>query len=359
MINIIGAGPVGSYLAYLLARKGEEVQLFEEHSEIGKPVRCSATFTNSLSEIIPLKKDFIVNRIKKIRLSSPNNDFLDVNLRKENIVLDRSEFDKYLVNMAVDNGVKLFLNHKLLDIKDNELVFKDKKIKKGILIGADGPLSLVAKKSGLLNSRIFLKGMQARVEGNFDKDMTFTYLNIGEFSWIIPENENVARVGVVCRNNPQEHFKRIYDKISSGKKIIEYQGGLIPLYDPSARISKDNNTFLIGDAAGMVKPTTYGGIVPGLLAANILSKDFDNYEIGFKNNVEKDLKAGLLIRKTLNKFSDEDYNSLINLFKQEKLKVILEDYERDFPSKFLFKLLLKEPRLLKFALKYKETFIYK
>ncbi len=359
MINIIGAGPIGSYLAYLLAKRGEEVQLFEEHAEIGKLVQCAATFTSVLSDIIPLKKDLIINKIKRMRLISPNNDFLDVNLKKENFVLDRSEFDKYLVNMAVDSGVKLFLGHKLLDINENELIFKNKKIKRDILIGADGPLSLVARKSGLLSERVFLKGMQARVESNFDRDAALTHLNIGEFSWIIPENENIARVGVVCRNNSQEYFKKIYDKIEGRKKIIEYQGGLIPLYDSSAKISKDGNTFLIGDAAGMVKPTTYGGIIPGLLAANILAKNFDNYEKEYKKNIEKDLKPGLLIRNTLNKFSDEDYNSLINLFKQEKLKRILEKYDRDFPSKFLFKLLLREPRLLKFALRYKETFIYK
>lgn len=351
MINIIGAGPIGSYLAYLLAKKGEKVRLFEEHTEIGRPVQCAATFTNALFDIVPLKKNIILNKIKKIKLIAPNNDFLDISFGKENLVLDRSEFDKYLINMAVDNGAELFLYHKLLDINKDELIFKQKKVKKDILIGADGPLSLVAKKSGLFSDRIFLKGVQARVESNFDKDIALTYLNVGEFSWVIPETESIARVGVVCRNNPQEHFKKIYEKIGDRKRIIEYQGGLIPLYNPNIRLSIDDNTFLIGDAAAMVKPTTYGGIVPGLLAAKVLAQDLNNYEIEYKKSIEKDLKLGLLIRNILNKFSDSDYNSLVSLFKQEKLRGILERYDRDFPSRFLFKMLLREPKLLKFVLK--------
>lgn len=37
MTSIIGAGPIGSYLAYLLAKNNQEVRIFEEHKEIGKP----------------------------------------------------------------------------------------------------------------------------------------------------------------------------------------------------------------------------------------------------------------------------------------------------------------------------------
>ncbi len=351
MIAIIGAGPIGSYLAYLLAKKGEEVKLFEEHSEIGKPVSCAATFTNVLSELIPLKKDLFINKVGKIRLVSPNNSFLDIKLRKENIVLDRCKLDQALTNKALDEGAELFLDHKLLDIKKNELIFNNNKIKADFIVGADGPLSQVAKSTNLFDNRVFLQGMQARVKGSFDKDVVHTYLNIGEFSWIIPEDETVARVGVVCKNNPQDCFRRIYEKVGGEKKVLEYQGGLIPLYNPEIKLNTEN-TFLIGDAAAMVKPTTYGGIVPGLLAAKILAKGFHDYEKRYEKKLGKDLRLGLRIRNTLNKFSDKDYDSLVDLFKQEKLKKILETYERDFPSKFLFKLLLREPRLLKFGLNY-------
>ena len=39
-VVIVGAGPVGGYAAYRLAKNGISVLLLEEHSEIGKPFQC-------------------------------------------------------------------------------------------------------------------------------------------------------------------------------------------------------------------------------------------------------------------------------------------------------------------------------
>ena len=39
MITIIGGGPAGSYTGYLLAKKGFDVSIYEEHAEIGNPIQ--------------------------------------------------------------------------------------------------------------------------------------------------------------------------------------------------------------------------------------------------------------------------------------------------------------------------------
>ena len=36
MISIIGGGPSGNYAAYLLAKAGQEVEVFEEHRKTGQ-----------------------------------------------------------------------------------------------------------------------------------------------------------------------------------------------------------------------------------------------------------------------------------------------------------------------------------
>ena len=46
MITIVGAGPAGSYLAYLLAKQGEKVIVLEEHSAVGSPVQCTGIVTH-------------------------------------------------------------------------------------------------------------------------------------------------------------------------------------------------------------------------------------------------------------------------------------------------------------------------
>ena len=75
MISIIGAGPAGSHLAYLLAKNNQEVTIYEEHKEIGNPVQCSGVITPALEDELKIKKDIIVNRINKVRFHAPNNKF--------------------------------------------------------------------------------------------------------------------------------------------------------------------------------------------------------------------------------------------------------------------------------------------
>ena len=54
--------------------------------------------------------------------------------------------------------------------------------------------------------------------------------------------------------------------MTENKGIIEYQAGLIPVYNPRQKAQKEN-ILLIGDAAAQVKATTGGGIIQGLTAA--------------------------------------------------------------------------------------------
>ena len=62
MITIVGAGPAGSYLAYLLAKKGQAVTIIEEHEKIGSPVQCTGIVTGSIEKFVKLPNDVVANR---------------------------------------------------------------------------------------------------------------------------------------------------------------------------------------------------------------------------------------------------------------------------------------------------------
>ena len=135
------------------------------------------------------------------------------------------------------------------------------------------------------------------------------------------------------------------------KKKLENQTGMIPLFNFNIPLSLNNKVFLTGDAAGLVKGSTHGGIVYGLNAAKILNKvlkDGGDYDKIIKKTIGKELSISLRIRQIMGCFKDEDYSYLMKLFKQEKVLDLMKLYNRDFPSKFLFKLILTEPRFLKF-----------
>ncbi len=380
MISIIGAGPVGSYLGYILAKNGYKVDIYEEHKEIGRPVQCTGITTSALTQIIRPKPSFVINKIKKTRVYAPNNDFVEFRL-KENLILDRAKFDQYIADMAEKHGANIYLGYKFLDFKKDELILnykgKIKRLRTRLLVGADGPSSQVAKSFEMWGKREFFIGLQARAYLDNDNVVEF-YLGIGDFAWVVPESKKVVRIGLVARKNPNFYAKKrqsrfwhpkntpaadfcdfkgfLQSKLGKDyeKKVIEKQGGLIPVYNPRLEAQK-GNVFLVGDAATMVKATTAGGIIQGLTAANVLADSImykKDYQKEWKRKIGKDLYLSLVIRRVLDKFSDDDYNLLIKLVKKQGIVDLLERYDRDYPTKMLPKLMLetiKEPRLLLFA----------
>jgi len=351
MVSVIGGGPIGSYASYLLAEKGFDVNLYEEHKEIGKPIQCTGLITSSLSKLIKIKNDLVLNEIKKSKVVAPDGSFIEFNLDKPDLLVDRSEFDRFLFDKAKEAGVKTFLQHKFISNEKNKIKFKNKIVKSDILIGADGPLSQVAKSNGMFNGRKFLLGLQARVKGKFEKDTfvsSFGDIAPGFFTWIVPENEEIARVGVASTENVSKYF----DKFVKWK-ILDKQAGLLPIYNPNINTHKDN-VYLVGDAATQVKPTTGGGIIPGMFAARELVKAIKynkNYDELWKSTIGKELSTGLKVRKILNKFNNSDYNYLVKLTSQDRVRSIVENGNRDFPFAMLLKLAITEPRFIRFGSK--------
>ena len=358
MISIIGAGPAGLYTAYLLAKQGREVNVFEEHKKIGLPIQCTGITTSHLKRFTEIKKEFLINKVNTARIYS-KNDFIDFKLKNENLIIDRGKFDQYLAEKAKKAGANIFLSHKFIDYKNNEIIIKDlknkktKKIKTDILIGADGPISKVSKIINKTKIK-FWTGLQARINIQANENIFEAHLGSISpefFAWLVPENSSIARVGLATKKNTSLHFKNFLKlKNIRQKDIIEYQAGIIHLYYPNLKIQQ-KNIYLIGDAATQVKATTGGGIIPSLLSSKILADSIinnKNYEKEFKKTVGRDLFVSLKIRNILNKFRDKDYDYLIDLFKNKRTKSLIEEHDREFPSKFIIKLLMAEPRFLYF-----------
>ena len=343
MISIIGAGPVGNYLGYLLSKNGQDVRIYEEHGVIGKPVHCTGIVTGALNDVIKINGDFVINRVNRVVIKGDGEVELKI---KENLILDRERFDKHLFEMAKENGVKFSLGKSFKGFEDGIMKIDDESVKTDVLIGADGALSKVAK-SVFGFDRQYMLGFQARVKGEFDRNLVEVYLNYVSFLWVVPESERIARIGIVDK----KEVKSVLSKFLNDKEVIDWQGGLIPIFNPRFKLQKEN-AYLVGDAGGMVKALSHGGIVQGLIGAQELSKSIlnnEDYEKLWRGKLEKDLVLSLKLRKILDKFNKNDYGKLIELCKNEKVKEMLEN--RDYVSKYFWRLIIKEPRFLRFLVK--------
>jgi len=358
MITIVGAGPAGSYLAYLLAKQGKDVALIEEHDKVGSPVQCTGIATGSIEKFVKLPNNVIANRCSKVVAVSKNERIV---ANTDEIVMWRNKFDEFIADMAADAGAKILVNHQFVGFNNkNSIKIKDKNnnkiknIESEIIVGADGPSSAVAKAAGLNSNSKFYIGMQAKVKLKSDIDAFETHF--GEsfpnfFGWVVPESEGTSRIGIGAFENAKDYFYKFLEKRTGKKEILCWESGIIPLYNPKKIIQKDN-IYLIGDAATQVKATTGGGIIPSLKAATTLCDCIINkkdYNKEFKKQSGRELLLHLKIRNILNKFSDKDYDKLLKLMNQEKVKKILKKYDRDTPIPLVLNLLLREPRFLLFS----------
>lgn len=349
MISVIGAGPAGSYYSSLV--KDREVHLFEEHKKVGLPVACTGILTESVKRVMDIDQDLVVSKIKKFKIVSPNGKSVYVDLDKTNMVLDRARFDQWVFQKAIDNGAKIHLGEKFVGYKkigNNFSLITDKQsYDTEMIVGSDGVYSQVARVAGLEKERKVIRGWQARAKfPDLEEGVTEVRLNLGEFSWVVPEDDKIARVGVIGMDNAL--LRKDYQKLLGASKIIEDQSGFIPLYNPKIRLQKPKeNIFVIGDAATQVKATTYGGIIYGLIAGQYLAEDKNSYEKRFNDKLGRDLWISLKMRDMMNNMSEEQANKLIEIFNKKENKSILETHDRDFPSKFVVQLLMKEAGLWK------------
>jgi len=372
-ISIIGAGPAGNYLAYLLKKSNKEinVNIYETKKQIGLPIQCTGILTNSINQIIKLPKEVIAAKITKLKLISPDNNSIQFNFKEPNLIIHRDKFDKYFAKLAEKEGVNYHLQTRYLNNTKNALKIKNNKNHNietrhfDILIGADGPNSGVAKHNNLFKKRQFAIGQQILTKlstNKFPENEIQVFLGVGEFAWIVPEGNNLFRIGLVSKLNSKELFNKFIKRIQAENKIkitaMQNQSGPIPIFNPKQQtINQEKNIFLLGDSATQVKATSYGGIIHGLLAAEAINnyltkhKSISKYNQEIKQKVIKELYLSLQLRKVLNKFTEKNYNSLIKLLQKEKARIILEQFDRDFPSKFLVKMFLAQPKLAKFVTK--------
>jgi digeranylgeranylglycerophospholipid reductase len=356
MIAIIGAGPVGSYAASLLA--GDfEVKVFEEHPGVGLPVQCTGIVTQEIFNFIPKRSNFVLNKVDEIRILSPNNKFLKLSLDKPDIILDRQKFDQYFYNLARKNGAEFFFSHRFIKDQGSVAFIKDlksgklKKFKFSHLIGADGPLSPVAKDAGIFGNKKFFTGIQAVVKKRNSNIIDF-YPVKGGFGWAVPEDRNTLRIGVASEANPREQFNHLLKRYKG--KVVAKQGGIIPIFNPAASVRKEN-VFLAGDAAGFVKATTGGGLVPGLQSAEILAKSIirsQSYEAGAYLKIYPSLLLNLQMRNIMNTFDQKDWNELIRDLNNSSSKKALQNINRDRLFQLLLNISISNPSILKYGFKH-------
>lgn len=350
-VVVVGAGPSGCHAAFLFAQAGAHVTVLEEHENVGLPVACTGIVTHALYRFVPRDSYYIVNELSSANILSHNSSLV---LPLKEDVICRKRFDSWMADRARKAGARLLTCHSFKQIRGNKAVCANgKEFMFDVLVGADGPLSPVAKAAGIYGKREFWIGQQVTLKGDFHSSQFKAFFGSvcpGFFAWSVPESSSVARVGLASSQNARKFFERFLERCSG--EVVDKQAGPIPKYQ-RRRFAK-GNVYLIGDAAGLVKSTTGGGVITGLWSAELLAHSVlkgKPYSLALLP-LRRELWLHNQLRKMLDRFSEADYDSLLRMMRSPKVQSLLESYPREYPSRLLFRLLMAKPGFLRFVWKY-------
>ena len=270
---IVGAGVIGLYLAWQLSLKGHKVSVYEKRSKEGSRLKaCSTLVSERIKDSIPLPDGCIENVISGCRIHFRGKT-VQLNFKPHHLVLSKPMLLDKLLELALGSGAEVFFEK---DAKELPQGF-DK------IIGCDGALSNVRKNLGLSDPS-FRLGIQFFQKDQDSSSFVETWPTGNGFCWRIPKGKEVEWGILESPETALSQLKQfLKDKDIPFGGDSKFPAALVPsgLVLPQ----KDGETTLCGDAAGLAKPWSGGGLIWGLKAANILLKDFPDFG-AYRNETE-------------------------------------------------------------------------
>lgn len=379
-VAIVGGGPIGCFVGSRIAKEGFSVSLFEEHQNFGLPLRCAGLVTDRVLDFLPSDADVVLNRVSGARIHSPDGRIVEIGGNKPRaFVIDRTGFDRCLGQVAEQEGVVANLGCKVSSFtpSSRRLAVEMKgscfeKYKADLFIGADGPFSVVRRCSGFSEPQSFLYGVGAQLS-HVSLDPDFVHIFVGKdiapgfFCWIIPTDESgkSARVGLCVSSQYKSALSSCFQKIMHSSllknaSIDGHIGGVIPL--GPLKQTTDDSVMLVGDAAAQVKPTSGGGLYPGLVCGRycaavgvdaLENEEYSNmslhrYHRLWYEDVGRELSMGMRMRNWFERLDDESFEKGLELIDSKKCLSAINRYgDIDYPSKVAYRMLGSCPGLLR------------
>ncbi len=294
---VVGGGPAGSCAARAAADRGLRVLVLEKRSVVGEPYQCGEYMpTNQeIKALMPRVEGvdtlFDIPRwIKKrewttTRCISPKGRHYD--LPFAGYSTSRAAFDQFLALRAMKAGAVFAMGERVVDAGDGWVkTYRGERLAAPVILGADGPRSMVRERLGIAAPRVVCPCMFWDVKGDFEGvvDLYFGTVAPGGYAWMIPKQggANIG-LGVQPQLSGKVNLRPLLEKFAKRYEVGEVTyvgGGWVPA-SGAIRKTVVGRTMLAGDAAGMVMASNGGGVCVAMVSGQLAgAAAADNIERG-------------------------------------------------------------------------------
>jgi geranylgeranyl reductase family protein len=355
-VAVIGAGPAGSITARTLVDRGHDVLLLEEHPVVGSPVHCTGLIGFEAFDEFDLPRDLILGLAEAARFWGARGQSVTVRGgRARAAVIDRAALDETLARRAEQAGAELRRGSRVdaVEVRADRVLVSVRDaapVAARCCVLACGATYRFHRPLGLGVPAMFLQSAQLEtpfpempspdVEVQFGRDVA-----PAGFAWLVPfrrDQRSHARIGLMTETRSRERFTAFVHALAQRaavdpRSIPAPRLKMLPLA-PVARTYADR-VVAVGDAAGLVKPTTGGGIyyglVSGALAGDVLDEalrrnrlgapQLRRYEQRWRRRLGQEIRVGLAFRRIAARLDDASIDALIDLARTNGVAELLQD----------------------------------
>jgi len=351
-VIVVGGGPAGLYSSLLLAEEGFDVTVLEEHETLGAPTHCTGVISNEVSGLFKIPECLVLNRPTVCSIVAPSGRALRFTSNGEGIaVIDRGQFDGELGSAAQQAGVKIKTGFRVDSVWPEPGCVRvvgtgGHALSARVCILACGVTYGLQRQLGLGLPSLFLHSAQLEVDWREARSALELHLGEGTapegFAWLVPvvrDGRPRMKAGLMTRGNAAACLGRFLSRPGVAEHVASEPGPPIRRLLPLGPLAKTHGhrVVAVGDAAGLTKPTTGGGIfyslLSGLLAAETLSEslrrdrlgaeDLRAYEIRWRARLDPHLRVSSYLRRLFVKLTDAEMERLLEALVTDEMQEVI------------------------------------